>query len=81
MWGSAGRGFPGWADDIAAEAKPLDALGYPGFATAGAVPLLSHGPAGTIVELCDLHSDRPTPGDLFPPESEIAGEPVLDSAL
>jgi hypothetical protein len=34
-----------WTDDIAAEAGRLDALGYPGFATAGTVPLLRHGPA------------------------------------
>jgi hypothetical protein len=38
-------------------------------------------PAGTLVELCDLHSDRPSLRDLFPPESEFAGEPVLSSAL
>ncbi|MCW2935287.1 MAG: hypothetical protein JWM19_6249 [Actinomycetia bacterium] len=70
-----------WVDDIAAEARRLDALGYPGFATAGTVPLLSRGPAGTIVELCDLHSDRPSLRDLFPAGSEFAGEPVPDSAL
>ena len=70
-----------WTGDIAAEARRLDALGYPGFATAGTVPLLRYGPAGTIVELCDLHSDRPSLRDLFPAESEFAGEPVLDSAL
>jgi hypothetical protein len=70
-----------WVDDIAAEAKRLDALGYPGFATAGTAPLLNRGPAGTLVELCDLHSDRPSLRDLFPPGSEFVGEPVLDSAL
>jgi hypothetical protein len=43
--------------------------------------LLNRGPAGTLVELCDLHSDRPSLRDLFPPASEFAGEPVLDSAL
>jgi hypothetical protein len=38
-------------------------------------------PAGTLIELCDLHSDRPSLRDLFPPESEFAGEPLLGSAL
>lgn len=70
-----------WVDDLAAEAKRLEALGFPGFATAGAAPLLNRGPAGTLVELCDLHSDRPSLRDLFPPESEFAGEPLLDSDL
>jgi catechol 2,3-dioxygenase-like lactoylglutathione lyase family enzyme len=70
-----------WVDDIYAEASRLSALGYGSFATAGSVPLLSRGPAGTIVELCDLHSDRPSLRDLFPAESEFAGEPILDSAL
>ena len=70
-----------WVDDLAAEAKRLDALGYPRYATAGTTPLLNRGPAGTLVELCDLHSDRASLRDLFPPESEFAGEPVLGSAL
>lgn len=70
-----------WVDDLDAEASRLDALGYPRFATAGTTPLLNRGPAGTLVELCDLHSDRPSLRDLFPPESEFAGEPVLGSAL
>ena len=70
-----------WVDDLAAEAKRLDALGYPGYATAGTTPLLNRGPAGTLIELCDLHSDRPSLRDLFPPGSEFAGEPLLDSAL
>jgi catechol 2,3-dioxygenase-like lactoylglutathione lyase family enzyme len=62
-----------WVDDLAAEAKRLDALGYPNYATAGTTPLLIRGPAGTLVELCDLHSDRPSLRDLFPPGSEFAG--------
>lgn len=70
-----------WVDDLAAEAKRLAALGYPGYATVGTMPLLNRGPAGTLIELCDLHSDRPSLRDLFPLESEFAGEPVLDSAL
>jgi len=70
-----------WVNDIAAEAARLGALGYPTFATAGTTPLLNRGPGGTVVELCDLHSDRPSLRDLFPPESEFAGEPLLDSAL
>jgi catechol 2,3-dioxygenase-like lactoylglutathione lyase family enzyme len=70
-----------WVDDITAEAKRLGALGYPSFATADTAPLFNRGPAGTLVELCDLHSDRPSLRDLFPAESEFAGEPILDSAL
>lgn len=70
-----------WVDDLAAEAKRLAALGYASYASVGAAPLLNWGPAGTLVELCDLHSDRPSLRDLFPPESEFTGEPVLDSAL
>ncbi len=70
-----------WVDDLAAEAKRLDALGFPGYAMAGVTPLLNRGPAGTLIELCDLHSDRPSLRDLFPPESEFAGEPLLGSAL
>ena len=70
-----------WVDDPAAEAERLGALGYPGYATAGPTPLLNRGPAGTLIELCDLHSDRPSLRDLFPPGSEFAGEPLLGSAL
>jgi catechol 2,3-dioxygenase-like lactoylglutathione lyase family enzyme len=70
-----------WVDDLAAEAERLDALGYPSYATAGATPLLNRGPAGTVIELCDLHSDRPSLRDLFLPGSEFAGEPDLGSAL
>jgi len=70
-----------WVDDLATEAERLDALGFPRYATAGTTPLLNRGPAGTLIELCDLHSDRPSLRDLFPPESEFAGEPLLGSAL
>jgi hypothetical protein len=28
-----------------------------------------------------VHSDRPSLRDLFPPESEFAGDPLLHSAL
>src|SRR5579863_7509632 len=70
-----------WVDDLAAEAKRLDALGYPAYATVGTTPLLNRGPAGTLIELCDLKSDRPSLRDLFPPGSEFAGEPLLGSAL
>ena len=69
-----------WVEDPAAEAKRLGALGYPGYATAGTTPLLNRGPAGTLIELCDLHSDRPSLRDLYPPGCEFAGEPLLDSA-
>jgi catechol 2,3-dioxygenase-like lactoylglutathione lyase family enzyme len=70
-----------WVDDLAGEAKRLEALGYPSYATAASTPLLNRGPSGTLIELCDLHSDRPSLRDLVPPESEFAGEPLLDSAL
>jgi hypothetical protein len=70
-----------WVDDLAAEARRLDTLGYPSYATAAGTPLLNRGPAGTLIELCDLHSDRPSLRDLFPPGSEFAGEPLLGSAL
>ena len=73
--------FGYWVDDLAAEAKRLDALGYPRYATAGTAPLLNRGPTGTFIELCDLHSDRPSLRDLFPPGSEFAGEPLPGSAL
>ena len=70
-----------WVDDLAAEAKRLGALGYPGYAAVGTTPLLNRRPAGTLIELCDLHSDRPSLRDLFPPGSEFAGEPLAGSAL
>src|ERR1700716_2874518 len=58
-----------WVDDLAAEAKRLDAPGAPTSAPAPPPPLLTRGPAGTLIELCDLHSDRPSLRDLFPPGS------------
>jgi Glyoxalase/Bleomycin resistance protein/Dioxygenase superfamily len=70
-----------WVDDLAAEAQRLHALGYPSYATATTTPLLNRGPAGTLIELCDLHSDRPSLRDLLSQGSEFAGEPLLDSAL
>jgi len=70
-----------WVDDIAAEARRLGTLGFAGYATVGTTPLLNRGPAGTLIELCDLHSDRPSLRDLFPAESEFAGDPLLGSAL
>ena len=63
------------------ELGEVGALGYPGYATAGTTPLLNRGPAGTLIELCDLHSDRPSLRDLFPPGSVFAGKPLLGSAL
>jgi hypothetical protein len=65
-------------DDLAAEPKRLDALGYPSYATAGTTPLLNRGPAGSLIELCDLRGDRPSLRDLFPPRSD---EPDLGSVL
>ena len=54
-------------DDLAAEAKRLDALGYAGYATAGTAPLLNRGPAGTFIELCDPQQRPP-----------VAARPVPD---
>jgi hypothetical protein len=58
----------------------LDALGYPSYATAGTTPSAQPGPAGTLIELCDLRSERPPLRDVFPPGSEFAGKPLLGSA-
>lgn len=70
-----------WVEDMAQEHARLSALGFGPHATVGIRPLLNTGPAGTVVELCDLHSDRPQLRDLFPAGSEHAGPPVLDSVL
>lgn len=59
----------------------MSGLGFGSHTTVGGRPLLNSGPSGTVVELCDLHSDRPQLRDLFPAGSEHAGPPVLDSAL
>ena len=70
-----------WVDDITQENARLSALGFDPFATVGPRPLLSSGPSGTVVELCDLHSDRPQLRDLFPAGAQFAGVAVLDSPL
>lgn len=70
-----------WVEDTAQESARLTALGLGPYATVGHRPLLNTGPSGTIVELCDLHSDRPRLRDLFPAGSQYAGPAVLDSAL
>jgi catechol 2,3-dioxygenase-like lactoylglutathione lyase family enzyme len=70
-----------WVEDMAQENARLSALGFAPYATVGHRPLLNAGPSGTVVELCDLHSDRPQLRDLFPAGSNYAGPPVLDSAL
>ena len=70
-----------WVDDPSAEDMRLAALGFTHFATVGDRPLLNLGPSGTVIELCDLHSDRPQLRDLFPPSSEFVGPPLLDSEL
>lgn len=70
-----------WVEDMAQENARLSALGFDPYATVGHRPLLNAGPSGTVVELCDLHSDRPQLRDLFPAGSNYAGPPVLDSAL
>jgi hypothetical protein len=70
-----------WTDDVHAEGHRLEELGYPVAATVGGTPLLQRGPGGMVLELCDLHSDRPSLRDLFPPASEHAGPAVLDSPL
>src|ERR1700704_5466668 len=70
-----------WVDDLAAEGKRLRGPGRAHFAPAGTPRGLTGGPAGPFIELCDLPSDRPSRRALFPPGSEFAGEPLLDSAL
>jgi len=44
-------------------------------------PPPNQGPAGTLIELWDLHSGRPSLRGLFPPESEFAGGPLPGSGL
>ncbi|MFF0186578.1 VOC family protein [Streptomyces sp. NPDC005244] len=70
-----------WADDTVQENARLSALGFGPQVTVGGRPLLNTGPSGTVVELCDLRSDRPQLRDLFPAGSPYAGPAVLDSAL
>lgn len=70
-----------WIDDITDENSRLTTLGFGPYATVGVRPLLNRGPSGTVVELCDIHADRPQLRDLFPVDSEHAGPPILDSAL
>jgi hypothetical protein len=66
-----------WVDDLADEGTRLDKLGYPTAATAGTTVLLKHGPGGLLLEPESVHVDRPSLRDLYPPESEYAGEPVF----
>ncbi|MFH5879192.1 VOC family protein [Arthrobacter sp. NA-172] len=70
-----------WTEDVHVEGIRLQNLGYPTFAKVGETPLLQQGPGGLLLELCDLHSDRPSLRDLFPSHSPHAGPAVLDSAL
>lgn len=70
-----------WIEGAVQENARLSALGFGPHATVGGHPLLNAGPSGTVVELCDLHSDRPQLRDLFPADSPHAGPAVLDSAL
>jgi hypothetical protein len=70
-----------WVDDMVHESARMSALGFGPFAAVAGRPLLNSGPSGTVVELCDLHSDRPQLRDLFPADSEHAGPPIPDSEL
>ncbi|MFI6080428.1 VOC family protein [Streptomyces sp. NPDC051217] len=70
-----------WVDGMAQENERLSALGFGPHTTVGGRPLLNAGPSGTVVELCDLRSDRPQLRDLLPAGSRYAGPPVLDSEL
>ena len=70
-----------WVDDLAAEAKRLDALGYARLRHGRHHAAAEPGTFRHLIELCDLHGDRPSLRDLFPSGSEFAGEPLLGSAL
>jgi len=70
-----------WVDNLPGRGEPARHARLPSYTTAGTTPLLNRGPSGTLIELCDLHSDRPSLRDLYPPGCEFAGEPLLDSAL
>jgi hypothetical protein len=70
-----------WGPQPPHRGEPARRARLPSYATAGTTPLLNRGPSGTLIELCDLHSDRPSLPDLFPPESEFAGDPLPGSAL
>ena len=69
-----------WVDDLAAESERLEALGYPKVASSGTTPLFHQGPGGLLIEPEDVHVDRPSLRDLYPPDSEYAGEPVFTPA-
>jgi hypothetical protein len=66
-----------WVDDYPAEKTRLSTLGYPPFLTSEPTLLLSRGPGNLCVEPCDLRRDQPYLRDLYPAESEFAGEPVF----
>ena len=48
-----------WVDNLPGRGEPARHARLPSYATAGTTPLLNRGPSGTLIELCDLHSDRP----------------------
>jgi hypothetical protein len=66
-----------WVDDFAAEGERLVRLGHPPVLANGNATLLNRGPGGLLIEPCDLHRDQPYLRDLYPPESPLAGAPVL----
>lgn len=69
-----------WVEDYAAEKQRLSGLGYPPVMTSDPTLLLSRGPGNLCVEPCDLRRDQPYLRDLYPADSEFAGEPVLPLA-
>ena len=65
-----------WVDDTVQENARLSALGFSPHATVGRRPLLSAGPSGTVVELCDLRSDRSIARDLASRFSRATPTPI-----
>jgi hypothetical protein len=69
-----------WVDNFASESDRLDGLGFSPFFSAPPSLLLSKGFGGLCVEPTDLHRDLPYLRDLYPADSEFAGEPILPAA-
>ncbi|GAA1658118.1 hypothetical protein GCM10009744_59160 [Kribbella alba] len=69
-----------WVEDHAAEKDRLGALGYPPMLASDPTLLISRGPGNLRVEPCDLQRDQPYLYDLYPPDSQYVGDPVLRSA-
>ena len=70
-----------WVDDLAAEAKRLDALGYPSYATVGTTPLLNRGPAGTLNRTVRPAQRPPVAARPVPARIRVRRRAATDSAL